>query len=168
MADQKTFSFNVQLTAKELWLFSLYHSYKGLMGIFNVLFTIAALYVLIMNWPAMQVSQKVLMILCVLMFTVIQPSMLYLKAKRQSKAPMVKEPMQLVFSREAINIAQAGQEAVISCDQVGRVEGTPFMLIFYMDRVHAYLIPKALMGAEEGEFRALIRECLPKIRYKRV
>lgn len=168
MADQKTFSFNVQLTVKELWQFSLYHSYKGLMGIFNVLFTIAALYVLIMNWTSMAVSQKVLMILCVLMFTVIQPFMLYLKAARQSKVPAVKEPMQLLFTKEAISIAQAGQEAVVAWEQVGRVEGTPFMLIFYMDRVHAYLIPKSLMGAQEAEFRALIRECLPKARYKRV
>lgn len=168
MADQKTFSFHVQLTVKDLWQFSLYHSYKGFMGIFNVLFTIAALYVLIMNWPEMAVSQKALMILCVLMFTVIQPSMLYLKAARQSKVPAVKEPMQLVFAEESISIAQNGQEAVINWDQVGRVEGTPFMLIFYMDRVHAYLIPKTLMGAQEAEFRALIRQCLPKARYKRV
>lgn len=168
MDEQKTFSFKIELTARELWLFSLHHSYKGLMGIFNVLFTLAALYVLIVNWVGMSAGHKALMFLCVLMFTVIQPSMLYLKAKKQAQIPAIKEPMELTFSKEKVEIFQAGQNGEFAWDQIGRVESGPSMLVFYMDRIHAYLVPKSVMGDQEAEFRALIRECLPKVRCKRV
>ena len=168
MAEEKTFSFKIELNAKDLWIFSMYHSYKGLMGIFNVLLTMAALYVLIMNWPTMTAGQKALMILCVLMFTVIQPSMLYLKAKKQAQVPAVKEPMELIFSKEKVVVNQCGQTGELTWDQVGRVEGGPSMVIVYMDRIHAYLVPRRVMGEQEASFRQLVRESLPKVRCKRV
>ena len=43
----KTVDVTLTVTAKDLWAFSMYHANAGLMGIFNLLFTLAALYLLI-------------------------------------------------------------------------------------------------------------------------
>ena len=50
MAQEETFQFHVQVTAKNLWMFSMYHSNKGYLGIFNLLFTLASLYLLVVRW----------------------------------------------------------------------------------------------------------------------
>ena len=50
------FSFSITLDAKELWKFSMYHANKGYLGVFNVLFTIAAVYLLITQWAVVSLS----------------------------------------------------------------------------------------------------------------
>ena len=50
LAKPPAFSFPVTLNAAELWKFSMYHANKGYLGVFNVLFTIAAVYLLITQW----------------------------------------------------------------------------------------------------------------------
>ena len=48
----KTVDVTLTVTAKDLWAFSMYHANAGLMGIFNLLFTLAALYLLIFRWSS--------------------------------------------------------------------------------------------------------------------
>ena len=102
LAKPPAFSFPVTLNAAELWKFSMYHANKGYLGVFNVLFTIAAVYLLITQWAVVSGPYRVLLVMCVLMFTVWQPGTLYLKAKRQAQAPAVREPMVLSFGDDGV------------------------------------------------------------------
>ena len=65
--EQPVFSFPVTLNAGELWKFSMYHANRGYLGIFNGLFTIAALYLLVTQWAVVSGPYRMLLILCVLM-----------------------------------------------------------------------------------------------------
>ncbi len=93
MKQEAVFHFHIQITARELWGFSMYHSNKGYLGIFNLLFTLAALWLLVTKWGNFTIPYRLLLIVCALMFTVWQPFLLYLKARKQAKGKMVKEPM---------------------------------------------------------------------------
>lgn len=168
MNQEKKFEFQVKLTAKELWLFSLYHSNRGMIGIFNIIFSAAAIFLLCFTWSTVSASYRVLLIICAMMFTVWQPGLLYLKAAKQAKTPAVKDPMGLSFSDSGIVVTQSDQTMELEWDHIGRVDGVPNMLIFYMDRIHAYLIPKDVLGEQEEGFRALLREKLPPERRKRI
>ena len=42
--------FEVRLTARELWQFSMYHANAGAAGLFNLIFTVAALFLFIFSW----------------------------------------------------------------------------------------------------------------------
>ena len=44
MDQKKEIRFRVRMTANDLWRFSMYHANKGYLGVFNVLFTLAALF----------------------------------------------------------------------------------------------------------------------------
>lgn len=39
MEPNETIRFRIQITAKDLWMFSMYHSNKGYLGVFNLFFT---------------------------------------------------------------------------------------------------------------------------------
>ena len=109
-----------------------------------------------------------LLIVCVLLFTVYQPLQLRLKAKKQASLAVMKEPIYMTFTREGFTVRQLDQEQTLAWNQVVRVEGTKNLMIFYMDRVHAFLLPAEAMGAEREAFTNMVREVLPKAQRKRV
>lgn len=162
------FSFPVALNAGELWKFSMYHANRGYFGIFNGLFTVAALYLLVTQWGAVNGLYRVLLILCVLMFTVWQPGSLYLKAKRQAKAPAVREPMVLSFGDSGVTVEQSGQIGTIPWEDMNQIVRNKWQFILYKDRIHAFLLPKSAVGSKEEELLAFFREKMPKRRRKNI
>lgn len=168
MEKDKELHFHIRITARDLWGFSMYHSNKGYLGIFNVLFTLAALWLLVTRWGEFDIPYRLLLLVCVLMFTVWQPFLLYLKARKQSKGAAVKEPMDMTCSTKGFVIEQNGQRQEVAWDQIGKVEYRKGQLIIYMDRVHAYLLPERVMGEDKEKLWAMIRQAVPKERRKRV
>lgn len=158
----------LHITAKDLWTFSMYHANAGLMGVFNVLFSLAALYLLIFRWSSTTVPYRCLLVICALIFTVWQPFLLWNKARKQAKRPAVKNPMRLVFDDEKLTVSQEENVAEFSWEQMGRVDAKPSMYILYMDRIHAYLIPKTALGEQEEAFRELVVTHLPKEKRRKI
>ena len=157
------FSFSVRLDAKELWKFSMYHSNRGFLGIFNLLFTVAAIYLLITQWASVSAAYRLLLVVCALMFTVWQPASLYLKAMRQAKSPMVKDPMILSFGESGLTIEQRGEKAQVPWEGLSLVAESKSQFIIYRDRIHAFLLPKSVVGGKEQEekLKELVREKMP-------
>ncbi len=158
----------LHITAKDLWIFSMYHANAGFMGIFNLLFSLAAIYLLIFRWSSTTVPYRCLLVVCALLFTVWQPFLLWLKAGRQAKRPAVKNPMRLVFDDEKLTVSQEENSADFAWEQMGRLDAKPSMYILYMDRVHAYLLPKAALSDQEEAFRELVTAHLPKEKRRKI
>ena len=164
---KKEFHYQVDMKAKTLWMFSMYHSNRGLYGAFNLIFTLAALYLIVFRWGIMDTGIRVVAIVCALLFTVWQPMLLYTKAARQARLPVMQMPLELDFNEEGIRVAQGGQQQEVAWDLVGRVITLPFLVIFYMDSVHAYLLPMKTVGADKDELLACLKTHVPKERLKR-
>lgn len=168
MEQKNPLVIEVRLTARDLWKFSMYHSYRGMQGIFNVIFSVAAIFLLITTWSSNSIPYRVLLIICALMFTVWQPGILYLKAARQAKKPMIQNAMTLSFSQEGILVSQGKEILELGWDNIGRVDRIRDMMIVYTDRVHAYLLPDSVTGENKPALSALIKEKLPPNRRKRI
>nr|WP_314465632.1 YcxB family protein [uncultured Clostridium sp.] len=159
---------DVRLTAKDLWKFSMYHSYRGFQGVFSFLFSAAALYVLVATWTTATLPYRTLIIVCALMFTVWQPFVLYMKAARQEKKPVIRNGMALSFSAEGIVVTQGQEKLELLWEDVIMVKRVGKLLIIYMDRIHAYLLPDSVAGEKAAELTALMKENLPPERRKRI
>lgn len=168
MEQKNPLVIKVELKAKDLWKFSMYHSYRGMMGLFNIIFSIAAIFLLFYTWSSSSVPYRILLIICALMFTVWQPGILYLKAYKQARNPMILTPMILSFGEEGVMVTQAEKELELLWDNIVRVEWIRDMMIVYMDRVHAYLLPDSAIGGKKADLIALIKENLPPERRKRI
>lgn len=168
MEENRPIVIEVKLAAKDLWKFSMYHSYKGLQGLFNIIFSAAAVFLLITTWSSNSTSYRVLLIICALMFTVWQPGILYLKAARQAKAPRIQNPMTLTFDEEGILVSQGEETLSIAWENMAKVDRAGDMMILYMDRIHAYLLPDSVIGEKKTEIRGLMKEKLPPERRKRI
>ena len=106
--------------------------------------------------------------ICVLVFTVWQPFLLWTKAKKQAKRPAVKDPMRLVFDDEKLTVSQTDNQAEFTWEQMGLLDAKPSMYILYMDRVHAYLLPKTALTDQEEAFRELVTAHLPKEKRRKI
>lgn len=168
MEQTVRFDYHINLNAKELWQFSMYHANRGMMLPFNALITLGSLCMLIFRWSEFSPIYRVLLVMCAGMFTIWQPFLLYLKAKKQARMPAISQVIKMGFTEAGIDIEQAGNEAHINWDQIARVEMAPAMVVFYMDRIRAYLIPKDMLGENEEAFRQCLRSWVPKERRKRV
>lgn len=160
--------FEVRLTAKELWAFSMYHANGGFRGIFNLLFSLAALFLLVFRWRTLMMPNRLLLVVCVLLFTVWQPILLYTKARRQAKAPVIRDPMSLTFDEKGLRVEQNEQTVEFAWDQMGRMDRMPSMIVLYMDRIHAYLLPRAALGEQEDALCEMARTHLPKERRRKI
>lgn len=165
---EKELQFHVALSTKDLWQFSMYHSNSGMLGLFNVIFTVAALFLLITRWGSLTVPYRLLLVVCVLLFTVWQPALLYFKVRRQSKKSTSMQPMDLIFSDKGLKVCQGKNSAKFPWEKMARVDRKMSMVILYMDRVHAYLLPKSAMGEQEEAFYEMARTYLPKERRRRI
>ncbi|MDD3254083.1 MAG: YcxB family protein [Lachnospiraceae bacterium] len=154
--------FDVTLTAKDLWTFSMYHTNSGGKGVINVLCPLAALFALIVRWGTMTAGYRVLLVVFILAFTVWQPLLLYIKAAKQAKNAAVSKLMTLTFAEDGLKVEQDGQELVFTWEQMGRMDRIKPMIILYMDRVHAYLFPTRILGDKEEALCELARTHLQK------
>ncbi len=168
MEEKDPIKIEVKLTAKDLWKFSMYHSYHGLQGLFNIIFSAAAVFLLITTWSSNSTSYRVLLIVCALMFTVWQPGILYLKALKQAKTPAIQNVMTLTFDENGILVSQGEESLEIAWENMVKVDRIRDMMILYMDRVHAYLLPDSVTGEKKAAIRGLIKEKLPPERRKRI
>ena len=114
--------FELNLTAGDLWRFSMHHANSGMKGIFNLIFTGAALFLLVFRWNTVMFSQRLLLVVCALLFTVWQPVLLYWKARRQAKLPAMAQTICLTFAREQVAVEQGEQQLAFTWDKIARLD----------------------------------------------
>ena len=160
--------FEMRLTTEDFWKFSMHYSMSGPKGIFNILFTVAAVFLLITRWGTLSEGYRVMLVICALIFTVWQPLLLLNKARKQAKSPAMQNPMILTFSQEGLLVEQNEQHVQFSWEQMGCMERTSSLVILYMDRVHAYLLPKRILGEREEALYKMARVYLKAHQLKRI
>ena len=158
--------FEINLDATYLWRFSMYHVNRGLQGIFNLLFTAAAVLCLIFARDQLSGGYIALLVVCALAFSVWQPLLLYLKSRKQAKTAGIRETLRMEFGEELVTVSQADQVQELPWDRIVKLIRTKHMVIIYTDRIHAYLLPVSVVGERMEEFAALVRKHLPKERWK--
>lgn len=168
MAQEQTFRFHIQMQAKDLWKFSMYHANKGYLLVFNVLFTLASLYLLVTKWGETGAAYRLLLLVCVMMFTVWQPGILFLKALKQAGNERLKTAMDMVFDKKGFTVSQGEQSMEVAWDEVTKVVRIPGLYVLYMSSIRAYLISDQVLSGEKEAFTGFLRDVLPKERLKRM
>lgn len=166
--EKETLRFEVKLKTEDFWWFMMHHSMGGMKGIFNILFTVAALFLLVTRWGTFGAGYRMLLIVCALVFTVWQPLLFWKKAAKQAKSPAMKDPMCLTFGENGLLVEQGEQHAEFGWELMARLERTQKMFILYMDQMHAYLLPFTVVGEQEEAFCKIAKTYLKPDQMKKV
>lgn len=159
----KEIVFRVELTAKDLYRFSMHHMYTGLSGIFGVIFSLGCWIFLGVRYSALDVSAKVVLFVLGLLFTVIQPAMLYMKARTQVKRNKnVNACLQYKMSEDGIMITQGDQSASVKWYEVRKKVISGESIYLYMSPIRAFIFPKSQCGDDYNTINKMITEKMRK------
>jgi len=149
-ADAGGIPADIQIGTKDMFYFFMRHNYACFSGIFGLFISFSAVFVLILRYGQLDTVGKLVLLLAALLFTVIQPLQLLLKAANQIHgSSMFQMPIHYVFREDGLSLSQNGQTGILSWDQVMKVVETKAYLIIYVTRMRAYIFPKAQFADAE-------------------
>ena len=149
---------DMQLNAKDIWLFSMYHSNRGFLLIFNVLFTIVMYYYMITSWNKIDTPRKIMFVLLANMFLIIQPAMLYLKSAKQARSEAIRAGLSLEMNDEGIVVSSKGESIDFKWENGFRSRIVPGIIIIYVDAVRGYLLPDRYTKENKEKIVAVLKE----------
>ena len=151
----------IQLTVKELFDFLISHTYSSFSGYVGVILSICALigFSYSVSNPMMNVAYKFVLLLTGLLFTVIQPAMLYSKAKNQVKQnEAINKPLEYTITYSGMKVSCDGESADYNWDQIMKITSTKTSVLIYTSRIRAFVLPKRELNPYMEDFKKIVKE----------
>lgn len=151
--------FKTTIHTNEIFAFLMRYSYAGIIGKIGPAISLVAAVVFVKNLPNFSGNETKMIInaILALLFTVINPILLYLKAKQQKLTNKAyKSEMLYELNEEGIKLFVGEQEGGIPWDLIVKIEETKTLYLLYTTRVNAFLWPKKDMGEQEEKLMAYV------------
>lgn len=159
----KEVEFDINLTASELYEFLMHHSYSGFSGMAGLIISFGSLIMCALNFRHIEITAIIALIIIGLLFTVIQPVMLYGKAKVQiKKNESINSSLHYKISENGIEVSQEEQRAFVKWYEVRKRKITKNAIYLYMSPVRAFIFPKSQCNGYFDDTTALIKDMMDK------
>lgn len=145
--------FNVNITAKDLFAFFINNFYRRFTGILWLLFSLFCLGVSIYTWGDIKIANSIILIVVASFYWIINPLMLYSKAKQQVKNnKYFSETLNYVVTERGIQVSQAGEQADVSWDEMWKAVRFGRLVVVYVTNIRAFILPVNCIGDEYNNF----------------
>lgn len=152
--------FDVQMNAKKLYDYSLYHTYRSFSGLLGT--AMGALLILYF----LSTGQILYLIFGIIVILYL-PIALYLNAKKQMvSVQSYKEPLHFCISDEGMEVSQGEVKQLQEWEKVQKVVSTGQSIILYTGKTIATVIPREDMGDKTEEVIQTISRNVPPKRVK--
>ncbi len=159
----KEAEFDIRLTAAELYVFSMHHTYSAISGIAGLVISFGSLAICSIRYKYLDKTTIMALIIIGLLFTVVQPFMLYWKAKVQVKRnESINNVLHYRLSEEGIEISQDGQQAFVKWYEVRKKKLARNAMYLYMSPVRAFIFPKSQCGGQFDTALAIVNDMMDK------
>lgn len=145
---------DVKLDDKSLGRFLLYHNYARAAGVIGIVISVAAVAALFIKWGFWTTTQRGILVVLALLFTVIQPLMLVWKGKKQLMMEEFQSPFHYVFDDDGVVISQGEQSQKFSWGEIRKIVYRKDAVYVYMSTVSAFVLPASQCG---GQFEGLVK-----------
>lgn len=144
------YKFNYQTTAFDIWQLSMYGIYGSMVGVCNIIFTVAMLLLAVRFWGDVNSFMKILLILGICLFTIIQPAVVYKRGKRQ--VATVPDDMEIGFDDQGIHVKTEKQSSDLKWNTIKGVSKKPSMILIFSTDKHGFLLTNKMLGKEKEAF----------------
>lgn len=159
----KEINFDVTLRTKDLFRFTMRHTYFSISGIFSLLISFGSLIACIATIGKYALSTTIVLLVIGLLFTVVQPCMLYMKCSVQvKKSENVNAALHYILSEEGITIQQDKQQAKVHWYEIRKRILTKQAVYLYMSPVRAFIFPQDQCNGQFHDVVAMTAELVEK------
>ncbi len=159
----KDIDFDVTLQTRELFSFTLRHTYYSISGVFSLFISFAALVTCLATLGSFSATTSLLLVFVAALFTIIQPLMLYAKCKMQIKrSENINAALHYILSEDGICVSQDGQEVQVKWYDIRKAVYAKKGVYLYMSPVRAFIFPEGQCGGKYNEICSFIRGQMEK------
>lgn len=144
------YQYTHRTTALDLWQLSMYYTYGSMVGVCNIIFTVAIVALMVSRWNEASGMWKSLMVLGVCLFTVIQPLLSYQRARKQ--AAQITRDTELGFADTGIYVKSGAQRSQIPWSSIKKVSRKPGMIVVFSDTTHGFILTDRILKTEKDDF----------------
>lgn len=145
--------FDVKINAKDLFVFLLNNSYRKFTGVLMILFSLGCIGVAVYTWGDIPVPNTVLLCVLAAFYLVINPFILYSKAKRQVKNnDYFDKVLSYVVDDKGIAVYQGEDKAFIKWEEMWKAVRYGSVVVVYISTVRAFTLPIRCIGDKYNDF----------------
>lgn len=154
---EKEVKVEITLQAKDLYSFLMRHTYTGFSGLFGVAISLFCLVLIIINYSKYD-TMHIVALAIVVLYSVLQPGMLYVKARKQAKNNgNISTALEYTCNDDGIRIRQGEQQVQVMWIEIRKVVQTAKRIYVYMSPVRAFIFPAEQCGGQYEALKAIIR-----------
>lgn len=150
MRELMKYQFKFSTTAADLWQLSMYGTYGTILGMTNVVFTIAMILLAVRFFSSVHIVLKCLLIVAICLFTVIQPVLVYLRARKQVKN--MPGEVTLGFDDQGMHVSLGDKNSDIEWSAVRGITKKPTLLVVFSSARHGYVLNNKVLGEHKEAF----------------
>ncbi len=153
------YQFTYETKPLDLWQLSMYGMYRSMVGVINIIFTIAMVMLTIRFWEESNLIIRMILIMGMGLFTVIQPLLVYLRAKRQLSS--VSSKIKLKIDDLGVLVETNNQRSQMKWKTIKGISKKPTLIILYTSAKHGFILTNKVLGNQREAF---YKDVLSKIR----
>ena len=144
------YRFKCDVKAADLWKMAMARTYRSLIGLVNVIFTVAMILLTIRFWPTASDLFRVLMILGCILFPVIQPLAIYGNSVKQLED--LPKDMELLFNEGGVRVFVGDESELLRWNRIKNAIRRNNMIVVMSDDSHGYMLTNRVLGDQKEEF----------------
>lgn len=149
------FKYKYKLEPSDLWQFHMYYAYSSYLCIINIICILSSIVLIIKLWANSPAWFRVVLILFLSLFTVIQPLSIYLRSVKQLKKN--NDELMLTFSDSGIDVFVDQNSEHKTWNQIISIIIKPTLIVIYTDREHGYILTNRVLKNTRKDFIKLIK-----------
>ena len=149
------FKYEYKVAPSDLWQMQMYYAYSSYTAIINVICIVSSIALLYSLWGTAPWWLRLLLILFLMLFTVIQPTSVYLGAKKSLGNS--NDMLRLTFDEKGFAVEMGGQKEFKKWAEVRGIVVKPTLVAIYMDKNHGYILTNRILKDTKKQFRAFIK-----------
>lgn len=155
--------FDVNISEKNMFVFLLNNTYRRITGIIWVIFSAVIIGVTVYTWGDVKLQNSILMILLASLYTVINPVMLYSRAKKQVKNnDSFANVLHYTVDDEGVKVSQKGEKATVKWEEMWKIVRYGKELAAYVSTDRAFIWPLEDIGDKYNDLAELVQEHMGK------
>lgn len=157
--ERKPIVFSVQMTWKEIYKFTMYHTYHSFAGIFGLVLSVMALANLIVSFDELSDQGKTIMTIVAAWFLILEPLRMLVRSKSQMKlSKAYKKPLDYMINEEGVTVSQDEESQTIEWKQLVKIVETKSQFLVYSNRINSFIFPKSSLEGREEELGTAMAE----------
>ncbi len=156
------YSYRYRIKPSDLWQVRMYYAYASYLATVNIICIFASIVLIIVFWKNAEPWVRLLLLLFLSLFTVIQPLFIYHDCKKQLKGK--EDEIQLLFKDPGFTIKAQGKSETHPYGDILSFTVRPTLVIIYTGNSQGYILTNRVLGSTRKGFISFVNEKRGKIR----